>query len=152
MGITHELDFMAVSSYGPGRQSTGVVKIDKDLRCNITHRDVIIVEDIIDSGLTVAHLADLLGTRNPRSIRVAALLDKLPARKKDVVLHYLDEDLVVVCKPAGMLADLRALGFRAIAIVDPGVKAVNFTASGGGPKESKQQTNQRRLACAVGAE
>ena len=88
MGIAHELDFMAVSSYQGGVQSTGVVKIDKDLRANITHRDVIIVEDIIDSGLTMSHLVELLGTRNPRSIRVATLLDKVPARSKPVTLHY----------------------------------------------------------------
>lgn len=88
MTIDHEIDFMAVSSYGGGRQSTGVVRIVKDLRANITNRDVILVEDIIDSGLTIAHLVEMLGTRNPRSIRVAALLDKTPARKKDVPLHY----------------------------------------------------------------
>ena len=88
MGIAHELDFMAVSSYQGGVQSTGVVKIDNDLRTNITHRDVIIVEDIIDSGLTMSHLVELLGTRNPRSIRVATLLDKVPARSKPVTLHY----------------------------------------------------------------
>jgi len=88
IGIHHEVDFMAVSSYGGGRESTGVVRIIKDLRSNITNRDVILVEDIIDSGLTIAHLMEMLGLRNPRSIRVAALLDKKPARKKDVHLHY----------------------------------------------------------------
>jgi len=88
MSIDHEIDFMAVSSYGGGRQSSGVVRIVKDLRANITDRDVILVEDIIDSGLTISHLMEMLGTRNPRSIRVATLLDKIPARKKDVSLHY----------------------------------------------------------------
>ncbi len=88
VSVDHEVDFMAVSSYDGGTQSTGVVKIEKDLKSNITNRDVILVEDIIDTGLTIAHLMDLLGTRNPRSIRVAALLDKKPARKKDVPLHY----------------------------------------------------------------
>jgi len=88
LSIEHEVDFMAVSSYEGGMQSTGVVKIEKDLKSNITDRDVVIVEDIIDTGLTIAHLEELLGTRNPRSIRVVALLDKKPARKKNVELHY----------------------------------------------------------------
>ena len=88
MSIEHEVDFMAVSSYDGGTQSTGVVKIEKDLKSNITDRDIILVEDIIDTGLTIAHLEELLGTRNPKSIRVASLLDKKPARKKDVEIHY----------------------------------------------------------------
>ena len=88
VSVDHEVDFMAVSSYGGGTESTGVVKIEKDLKANITDRDVIIVEDIIDTGLTIANLMELLETRSPRSIRVAALLDKKPARKKEVPLHY----------------------------------------------------------------
>ena len=93
MSVDHEIDFMAVSSYGAGRQSTGVVRIVKDLRANITDRDIILVEDIIDSGLTISHLVEMLGTRNPRSIRIATLLDKTPARKKDVRLHYVGFDI-----------------------------------------------------------
>jgi hypoxanthine phosphoribosyltransferase len=88
MAIEHEVDFMAVSSYEGGRQSTGVVKIEKDLKTNITARDVIIVEDIIDTGLTINHLVELLETRSPRSIRVCALLDKVPARTKPAEIHY----------------------------------------------------------------
>lgn len=88
VSVDHEVDFMAVSSYDGGTQSTGVVKIEKDLKSNITNRDVILVEDIIDSGLTVDNLMELLQTRNPRSLRVAALLDKKPARTKDVPLHF----------------------------------------------------------------
>lgn len=88
VSVEHEVDFMAVSSYGGGTQSSGVVKIEKDLKANITNRDVIIVEDIIDTGLTIANLIELLETRNPRSIRVAALLDKKTARVKEVPLHY----------------------------------------------------------------
>ena len=88
VSVEHEVDFMAVSSYDGGTQSTGVVKIEKDLKSNIAGRDVILVEDIIDTGLTIAHLMELLDTRNPRSIRVAALLDKKPARKVEVPLHY----------------------------------------------------------------
>ncbi len=89
VSVDHEVDFMAVSSYDGGTQSSGVVKIEKDLKSNINNRDVILVEDIIDTGLTIDNLMDLLKTRNPRSIRVAALLDKKIARKKDVPLHYI---------------------------------------------------------------
>ncbi len=88
VSVDHEVDFMAVSSYGGGTESSGVVKIEKDLKANITNRDVIIVEDIIDTGLTIANLMEVLETRNPRSIRVAALLDKKDARLKQVTLHY----------------------------------------------------------------
>ena len=88
VAVDHEVDFMAVSSYGGGTQSTGVVKIEKDLKANITDRDVIIVEDIIDTGLTIANLIELLQTRSPRSIRVATLLDKKTARVKEVPMHY----------------------------------------------------------------
>lgn len=88
VAVDHEVDFMAVSSYGGTTQSTGVVKIEKDLKATITDRDIILVEDIIDTGLTIAHLIDLLQTRSPRSIRVAALLDKKAARKKQVPLDF----------------------------------------------------------------
>jgi hypoxanthine phosphoribosyltransferase len=88
VSVDHEVDFMAVSSYGGTTQSTGVVRIEKDLKATITDRDVILVEDIIDTGLTISHLMDLLQTRGPRSIRVASLLDKKSARKKEVPLHY----------------------------------------------------------------
>lgn len=88
VSVDHEVDFMAVSSYGGGTQSSGVVKIEKDLKSNITNRDIILVEDIIDTGLTIDNLIALLKTRNPRSIRVAAVVDKTTARKIDVPLHY----------------------------------------------------------------
>lgn len=86
--IPHEVDFMAVSSYEGGTQSTGVVKIEKDLRASVTGRDVIIVEDIVDSGLTLSHLGELLQTRSPRSVRTCVLLDKAAARVTDVDVHY----------------------------------------------------------------
>jgi hypoxanthine phosphoribosyltransferase len=86
--IHHEVDFMEVSSYEGGTQSTGVVKIEKDHKSNITNRDVIIVEDIIDTGLTINHLMELLETRGPRSLRVCSLLDKKPARTKEVDIAY----------------------------------------------------------------
>lgn len=88
LGVEHEVDFMAVSSYEGGTQSTGVVKIEKDLKSNITNRDVIIVEDIVDTGLTLNHLIELLHTRGPRSIRTCAMLDKVPARQKAVTIDY----------------------------------------------------------------
>jgi hypoxanthine phosphoribosyltransferase len=88
VSVDHEVDFMAVSSYGGGTQSSGVVKIEKDLIANIADRDVILVEDIIDTGLTIDNLIKVLETRNPRSIRVAALLDKKSARLNEVPLHY----------------------------------------------------------------
>lgn len=88
LSIPHEVDFMAISSYHGGTQSTGVVKIEKDLKTNITDRDVLIVEDIVDTGLTSNHLLDLLQTRSPRSLRICTLLDKTAARRKSVTLSY----------------------------------------------------------------
>jgi hypoxanthine phosphoribosyltransferase len=88
ISVEHAVDFMAVSSYDGGTQSTGVVKIEKDLKTNITNRDVILVEDIIDTGLTISHLIELLATRGPRSIRVCTMLDKKAARLKDVPIDY----------------------------------------------------------------
>ncbi|MDP1512953.1 hypoxanthine phosphoribosyltransferase [Paenibacillus sp. CMAA1739] len=75
-----ELDFMAVSSYGASTKSSGVVKIIKDLDASVEGRDVLIVEDIIDSGLTLTHLIELLKNRNANSVCVVTLFDK-PARR-----------------------------------------------------------------------
>lgn len=75
-----ELDFMAVSSYGASTKSSGVVKIIKDLDQSVEGRDVLIVEDIIDSGLTLSHLIELLKNRNASSVTVVTLFDK-PARR-----------------------------------------------------------------------
>lgn len=80
MNIPLELDFMAVSSYGKATKSSGVVKILKDLDAPIEGRDVLIVEDIIDSGLTLSYLIDVLERRNASSIKVVTLFDK-PARR-----------------------------------------------------------------------
>jgi len=79
--IPVEIDFMAVSSYGSSTKSSGVVRIIKDLEVSVEGRDVIIVEDIIDSGLTLGYLIDVLERRNARSVAVVALLDK-PGRRK----------------------------------------------------------------------
>ncbi len=86
---THlEVDFMSVSSYGGGTQSSGVVRILKDLNENITGRDVLLVEDIIDSGLTASYLLDNLNTRHPASVEICALLDKREARMEEVPVKY----------------------------------------------------------------
>ncbi len=83
-----EMEFMAVSSYGAGTESTGVVRILKDLNSEVTGRDLIIVEDIVDSGLTLAYLQSLLRAREPASLRTCVLLDKFERRETDVVLDY----------------------------------------------------------------
>lgn len=83
------LDFMAVSSYGSGTESTGIVKIVKDLDDSITGKEVLIVEDIIDSGRTLAYLIEILKKREPASIRICTLLDKPERRvKKQVAVDY----------------------------------------------------------------
>jgi hypoxanthine phosphoribosyltransferase len=76
MRIPLEIDFMAVSSYGAATQSSGVVRILKDLNEDIEDRRVVLVEDIVDSGLTLQYLLDVLQVRNPRDLRVVALLKK----------------------------------------------------------------------------
>ena len=78
------VDFMVVSSYGSGTTSTGAVKIVKDLSHDIEGRDVIIVEDILDSGNTLSYLKRYLGGRNPASIRIVTLFDK-PGRRTSVI-------------------------------------------------------------------
>ena len=83
------LDFMSVSSYGAGTSSSGVVKIVKDLDESITGKEVLIVEDIIDSGRTLSYLMKLLKQRNPASVKLCTMLDK-PERRvvEDVVVDY----------------------------------------------------------------
>src|ERR1700761_4716172 len=83
-----EIDFMAVSSYGSQTDSSGVVRILKDLDAPIEGRDVLIVEDIIDSGLTLQYLMRNLGARNPRSLEVCSLLTKPERRKVEVLPRY----------------------------------------------------------------
>src|SRR5882672_8212096 len=78
------IDFLGVRSYGEGTESSGVVQITQDLSKPIEHEDVVIVEDIVDTGLTIAHLMDLFRTRQPRSVKVCALLHK-PARARIAV-------------------------------------------------------------------
>jgi len=77
MAIPVQVDFMAVSSYGSSTESSGVVQILKDLSTSIEGQDILVVEDIVDSGLTLQYLLDVLARRNPRSIRVVAMLRKV---------------------------------------------------------------------------
>ena len=83
-----EFDFMAVSSYGSATRTSGVVRIMKDLDLDLTDRHVLIVEDIVDSGLTLAYLRKNLRARNPRSLEVCALLVKEGLQKTDPDLKY----------------------------------------------------------------
>jgi len=83
-----EVDFMAVSSYGSATESSGVVRIIKDLDQSIDGRNVLIVEDIVDSGLTLQYLLRNLGARNPASVEVVALLTKPERRKVDIEPRY----------------------------------------------------------------
>lgn len=88
INIPVEIDFMAVSSYGASTESSGVVRIIKDLDATVEGKDIIIVEDIIDSGLTLSYLIDLLNRRNIRSIKVITLLDKPHRRTVDLKPDY----------------------------------------------------------------
>ena len=93
------IDFLGVRSYGEGTETSGVVQITQDLSRPIAGEDVVIVEDIVDTGLTIAHLMDLFRTRNPRSVKVCSLLHK-PARSRVAVnvdfLGFTIEDKFVV--------------------------------------------------------
>jgi hypoxanthine phosphoribosyltransferase len=97
--IPVEIDFMAVASYGSATDSSGVVRILKDLDAPIDGRDVLIVEDIVDSGLTLQYLMRNLGSRNPRTLEVCALLVKPERRKVELPTKYVGfeiEDRFVV--------------------------------------------------------
>ena len=83
------VDFMAVSSYGNKSTTTGAVSIQKDLSEDIEGRDVILVEDILDSGITLSYLTKYLQNRNPASIRIVTLLDKPSRRISDVEANYI---------------------------------------------------------------
>jgi hypoxanthine phosphoribosyltransferase len=87
--IPCEIDFMAISSYGDSTDSSGVVRILKDLDINIEGRDVLIVEDIIDSGLTLSYLMRNLEARAPASLEICALLTKPERREADVPVRYI---------------------------------------------------------------
>ncbi|MBM3787054.1 MAG: hypoxanthine phosphoribosyltransferase [Acidobacteria bacterium] len=82
------MDFMGISSYGKGKTTSGEVKVTKDLDASIEGANVIIVEDIVDTGVTLSYLIGLLHNRKPRSIRIAALLDKPERRLRPVQVAY----------------------------------------------------------------
>lgn len=82
------IDFMAVSSYGNSTKSSGVVRIIKDLEKDIQGKDLLIVEDIVDSGLTLSYLIENLKSREPRSVKLCTLLDKPEKRKVEVFIDY----------------------------------------------------------------
>ncbi|WP_130808076.1 hypoxanthine phosphoribosyltransferase [Senegalia massiliensis] len=86
--IPLEIDFMDVSSYGEGTTSSGVVKIVKDLDSSIEDKNILIVEDIIDSGLTLSYLMKILKSRGPKSIEICTLLDKPTGRTIDMDVKY----------------------------------------------------------------
>ena len=89
MPVALTMDFIALSSYGGATRSSGVVKLAADLSMPIEDRHVVIVEDIIDTGRTVAYLKRNLETRHPRSVKLCALLDKIERREVDVAIDYL---------------------------------------------------------------
>jgi hypoxanthine phosphoribosyltransferase len=97
--IPAEIDFVRLASYGSGTTSSGTVRLAHDVESNIAGRDVLIVEDIVDSGLTLAFLKEHLLTRGPRSLRICALVDKGERRSVQVELDYvglhLDKGFVV---------------------------------------------------------
>ena len=91
--IDSEMDWMAISSYGAGTKSSGVVRIMKDLGADIQDRHVLVVEDIIDSGLTLSWLLSNLRSRNPASLEVCALLRKPDAAKVEIDVKYVGFDI-----------------------------------------------------------
>ena len=117
------LDFIAVSSYGAATKSSGEVRLLKDLDTPLQGRDVIIVEDIVDTGLTLHYLQDILRARDPKSLRTACLLSKPSRRKVDVAVEYIGfeiEDKFVVGYGLDNAGQFRHLPF----IGDPGIARV----------------------------
>lgn len=88
INIPCTIDFLSVSSYGNGTKTSGEVRLIKDLDCPLENKDLLIVEDILDSGVTLSYLKKTLEARNPRSIRICTLLDKPEHRRADIVADY----------------------------------------------------------------
>jgi len=86
--ILMEVDFMTVSSYGDGTASSGQLRIEQDVECSLDGKNVLLVEDIVDSGLTLRAVKALLGSRQPRSLRIVALIEKETVRRHPVALDY----------------------------------------------------------------
>ena len=94
-----KIDFVSASSYGSGTTSSGVVKITKDIDMDLFHKNILIIEDIIDTGTTLKFLKDYIEERNPKSVKICTLLDKPPRRKADVKGDYVGftvDDLFVI--------------------------------------------------------
>jgi hypoxanthine phosphoribosyltransferase len=92
--VPHAIDFMAVSSYGAGaRESSGQVRINFDLNQSIEHRHVLVIEDIVDTGHTIAAVLEILATRRPASLKVCTLLDKSERREVAVPIDYIGFDI-----------------------------------------------------------
>ncbi|MBD3168079.1 MAG: hypoxanthine phosphoribosyltransferase [candidate division Zixibacteria bacterium] len=92
LSIPHQIDFLSLASYD-NDSSSGVVRVNSDLTMNIEKRHVLIVEDIIDTGVTTTYILDNLGTRNPASLEFVVLLDKKECRKKEVPIKYSGFDI-----------------------------------------------------------
>jgi len=88
-----QIDYMVVSSYGSATESSGVVRIVKDLQHSIENKHILIVEDIVDTGLTLAYIKEILQGREPASIKICTLLDKPARRKKDVKIDYIGAEV-----------------------------------------------------------
>ncbi len=88
-----EIDYMVVSSYGLSTETSGVVKILKDMSVPLEGKHLLIVEDIVDTGLTLSYLTKMLSTRNPESVKICSLLNKPSRRKSDVTIDYLGTDV-----------------------------------------------------------
>ena len=114
------IDFMGISSYGRGKTSSGEVKITKDLDISIEGADVLIVEDIIDSGVTLHYLTNLLKQRKPKTVRIATLLDKPESRIRPVDVAYVGfriPDVFVVGYGLDFAEKYRNL--REVCVLDP---------------------------------
>ena len=93
VSVPHQIDFLAVSSYGDGTNSSGLVRIVEDLATNIEARDVLIVEDVLDTGRTLAYILNMLEIRSPKSLEVCALLSKKPPSQTGIRLKYLGKKI-----------------------------------------------------------
>ncbi|HSL21652.1 MAG TPA: hypoxanthine phosphoribosyltransferase [Vicinamibacterales bacterium] len=118
------LDFMAVSSYGKGTSSSGQVRVLKDLDSSLEGRHVVIVEDIVDTGLTLMYMQEILHARNPRTLRTACLLSKPSRRKVDVKVEYVGftiEDRFVVGYGLDFAEQYRHLPYIGVLTIAEGV-------------------------------
>ncbi len=117
-----KIDFMAVSSYGSSTRTSGSVKIIKDLNIDLTGYDILLVEDILDSGVTLSNLKELLMLRKPASLKICAFLDKPERRKADIVADYkgvsIPDEFVV---GYGLDFDERYRNLPFVGILDPSV-------------------------------